>query len=61
MTNLQIDIDANVDVKDITATPGGAVTADVRVVIRDGVTASEAHNALKAISSALVGDQINLR
>ncbi len=60
MENHVIDIDANIDIKDIAASSGGAVTNDVRVTIRPGVTTAEAHKALQAISSALIGDQIKL-
>ncbi len=60
MENTIIDIDSNVDIKDIVAEPGGAVLKDVRVTIRPGVTTAEAHKALQAISSALIGDQIKL-
>jgi hypothetical protein len=61
MAHLQIDVEANTDIKDITAQPGGSVFADVRVVVREGVSASEAHKALQAISSAIIGDQIDLK
>ena len=60
MENTIIDIDSNADIKDIAASSGGAVTNDVRVTIRPGVTTAEAHKALQAISSALIGDQIKL-
>jgi hypothetical protein len=36
--NTQIDIEANADLKDISAEPGGAVTNEVRVTIREGVS-----------------------
>lgn len=58
--NTQIDIMANADLKDVSSEPGGAVSAEVRVVIRKGVSKAEAHKALQVISSALIGDAITL-
>jgi hypothetical protein len=46
--------------KDITAERGGAVTHELRVTIRPGVSKQAAHRALQSISSALIGDQVNL-
>jgi hypothetical protein len=60
MPNTLIDIDADDDLCDVTAGPGGAVNNEVRVVIADGVTKADAHKALQVISSALVGDAIKL-
>ena len=60
MENHIIDVNSDVDIKDIVAESGGAVSRDVRVTIRPGVTTAEAHKALQAISSALIGDQIKL-
>ena len=60
MSNHIIDVHHNVDPKDITAEIGGVTTHGVRVVIGEGVTASEAHKCLGAITNALVGDQIKL-
>ena len=56
----KIDIDSNADLKDITAETGGEVDNDIRLVIRQGVSKSEAHKALQAISNALIGDAITL-
>ena len=58
--NHTIDIEANADMKDVSATEGGTVNNDVRVVIAANVTKAEAHKALQVISSALIGDQIQL-
>jgi hypothetical protein len=60
MGNHIIDVPHNVDTKDITAESGGAVSNDVRVTIRQGVTKQEAHKALLGISNALIGDQVKL-
>lgn len=60
MPNTVIDIEANADLRDVSAGPGGAVNNEVRVVIADGVTKAEAHKALQVISSALIGDAIKL-
>ena len=61
MENYIIDIDHNEDLKNITAEKtDAAVSGDIRVTIRPGVTTAEAHKALQAISSALIGDQIKL-
>ena len=61
MENFVIDIDSNIDMKDIVAESGeAAITNDVRVTIRQGVTKQEAHRALQSISSVLIGDQIVL-
>jgi len=60
MTNTKIDIEANADLKDIIGEPGGDVSNEVRVTIREGVTKAEAHKALQAISNALIGDAITL-
>ena len=60
MENFIIDIDSDIDMKDIVAERGGAVTHDVCVTIRPGVSKQEAHKALQSISSALIGDQVNL-
>ena len=60
MENFIIDIDSNADMKDITAESGGAVTHDVRVTVRPGVSKQEVHRALQSISSVLIGDQIVL-
>jgi hypothetical protein len=61
MENFIIDIDHNIDLKNITAEKtSAAVTHDVRVVIKSGVTKQQAHLALLAISNTLIGDQINL-
>ena len=60
MTNQIIDIKTNTDLNKITASPGGSLTHDVQVVIRSGVTTSEAHKALLAITAALIGDNIQL-
>jgi hypothetical protein len=47
-------------VKDVKSAPGGAVTAEVRLVVREGVSKAEAFKALQTISNALVGDAITL-
>jgi hypothetical protein len=60
MDNTTIDIDLNDDIRAVVAEDGGAVGRDVRVVIRGGVTKSEAHKALQAISSAINDGQIIL-
>ena len=61
MENYIIDIDSNIDMKDIVAESGeAAVTNDVRVIIRQGVSKQEVHKALQAVSSVLIGDQIIL-
>ena len=61
MENYIIDIEATADLKNITAEKtSAAVDNDVRVVIKSGVTKQQAHLALLAISSTLVGDQIVL-
>ena len=61
MENFIIDIDHNIDLKNITAEKtSAAVTHDIRVVIKGGVTKQQAHLALLAISNTLIGDQINL-
>ena len=61
MENYIIDIDSNIDLKDIVAESGeAAVTNDVRVIIRQGVSKQEVHKALQAVSSVLIGDQIIL-
>ena len=61
MENFIIDIDSNIDMKDITAEKTSAtVDGDVRVIIKSGVTKQRAHLALLAISNTLIGDQINL-
>jgi hypothetical protein len=57
---MKIDIRANEDMKNIVAEPGGSVENDVCVIIKDGVTAQQAHTALQSISSTLIGDQIKL-
>lgn len=60
MPNLLIDCDFDVDVKDITSEQGGATTNDIRVVVREGLTAAQAHQCLLAITNALIGDQVDL-
>ena len=56
-----IEVPHNVDPKDITAESGGSVMdGGVRVVIADGVSKSEVHKALNAISSVLISDSIEL-
>ena len=61
MENYIIDIDSNIDMKDIVAESGeAAITNDVRVIIRQGVSKQEVHKALQAVSSVLIGDQIIL-
>ena len=61
MENCVIDIDHNIDLKNITAEKTSAtVDGDVRVIIKSGVTKQRAHLALLAISNTLIGDQINL-
>jgi len=61
MENYIIDIDSNIDLKDIVAESGeAAITNDVRVIIRQGVSKQEVHKALHAVSSVLIGDQIIL-
>ncbi len=60
MENTIIDIPANADIRDITAESGGAVSGDIRVTIKHGLSKQAAHQALQAISSALIGDQIKL-
>lgn len=61
MENYIIDIDSNIDLKDIVAESGeAAITNDVRVIIRQGVSKQEVHKALQAVSSVLIGDQIIL-
>jgi len=60
MENHVIDIDSNIDMKDIVAVTGGDVKNDIRVTIRQGVSKQEAPKALQAISSVLIGDQIKL-
>ena len=60
MSNHIIDCDHNIDTKDITLERGGAVTNDVRVTIREGVSVADAHKCLLGITNAMVGDQIKL-
>jgi hypothetical protein len=60
MENHLIDVHHNVDPATITAETGGETTHGIRVVIGEGVTTSEAHKCLGAITNALVGDQIKL-
>ena len=61
MENYLIDIDHNVDMKNITAEKTSAtVDGDVRVIIKSGTSKQQVHLALQAISSVIVSDQINL-
>ena len=61
MENFITDIDHNIDLKNITAEKtSAAVTHDLRVVIKSGITKQQAHLALLAISNTLIGDQIIL-
>ena len=61
MENFIIDIDHNIDLKNITAEKtSAAVDNDVRVVVKSGVTKQQVHLALLAISNTLIGDQIIL-
>lgn len=60
MPNTIIDVEHNIDPNNITSERGGAVTKDVRVTIREGVSKSEAHKALLVITSALACDQVEL-
>jgi hypothetical protein len=60
MSNTIIDVASDSDPKDIIAEAGGAVTRDVRVTIREGVSKSQAHVALQAISNVLISDSIKL-
>jgi hypothetical protein len=60
-TWLQDDIGHNIDLKNITAEKtSAAVTHDIRVVIKGGVTKQQAHLALLAITNALIGDRVVL-
>ena len=61
MENFIIDIGHNIDLKNITAEKTSvAVTHDIRVVIKGGVTKQQAHLALLAITNALIGDRVVL-
>jgi hypothetical protein len=61
MENFIIDIGHNIDLKNITAEKtSAAVTHDIRVVIKGGVTKQQAHLALLAITNALIGDRVVL-
>ena len=61
MENFIIDIDHNIDLKNITAEKtSAAVTHDLRVVIKGGITKQQAHLALLAITNALIGDRVVL-
>ena len=58
MANHVIDISSNDGITTITAAEGGTVTNDVSVVIKEGVTKSEAQVALQSIVGALIGDAV---
>jgi hypothetical protein len=63
MPNTIIDVVATSggpSVETITAEEGGVTTNDVRVVIREGVSTNDAHQTLKSIAAALIGDNIKL-
>jgi hypothetical protein len=58
--NTLIEINANDDLRDVTAGPGGVTTKEIRLVIGEGVTKGEAHKALMMLGNAIISDNIQL-